>query len=162
MTPCNLARRYRQFKEPTAFILSVLKLVPKAKRVAWMLATIYQTERHHIWDGNYVAALEVLNSTEHQDLKLCLNFLDVLAYSRKAPISLRMYPCCCHWMDFHEIWHWGLTWKSVLGNSEFILKSGTNIGHFTWRIKYFLLLPATQIRHKHIFVQHSVLLHPLP
>jgi hypothetical protein len=48
MTPCNLVQMYRQFKEPTAYILSLVKFFPKAKRVALMLATVYQTKRHHI------------------------------------------------------------------------------------------------------------------
>ena len=73
-----------------------------------------------------------------------------------------VYPCSHvparlpYWMDFREIWYWGLWWKPAEMLTVW-LKSDKNIRQFTWRPKYILLLPMTSIRLIFIFVQHSVL-----
>jgi len=46
------------------------------------------------------------------------------------------HPChvrpSSHWKDFRETWYWGLLWKFV-AKIQIWLKSGKNIGNFTWR-----------------------------
>jgi hypothetical protein len=48
--------------------------------------------------------------------------------------SVRMYHLGCHWMDFREIWYWGLLRKSV-AKTQILLQSDRHIGEFTKRQK---------------------------
>ena len=64
--------------------------------------------------------------------------------------SVRLYHRGSHWVDIREIWCWKLLWKSV-GKIQIWLKSGGRLGHFTWRLKHLLLLPATLNLHKGAF-----------
>ena len=61
--------------------------------------------------------------------------------------SVRMHQHGSNWTDFHQIWHWRLLWKSV-ARIQIWLKSSESIGHFTRKLKYVLLLPATLDRRK--------------
>jgi hypothetical protein len=58
-----------------------------------------------------------------------------------------MHQRCSHQTDFHEVWYWGLSGKSVQQ-----LQNGINsdkiIGFFSWRPKYVAWMPATFSCHK--------------
>ena len=56
--------------------------------------------------------------------------------------SVIMYQRGSHWTDSRKILYCGLSWKSVQ-EVQIWLKFNKNIGHFTWRSEYILLLPAT-------------------
>jgi hypothetical protein len=91
----------------------------------------------------------------HNKNTLCAQdaeFLGPFAWSRKAPFNLVMSThLSVHLAEcisasptgrLCQIWYWGCLWKSVK-KPQILLKSGTNIEHFTWRPKYVLLLQAT-------------------
>jgi hypothetical protein len=68
--------------------------------------------------------------------------------------------------DISQLWvvvlcrRFGTTYRSIFKSQEcqeeICLKSGKNVGHLTWRPKYVLLFPATQIRHKSMSVRHWI------
>jgi hypothetical protein len=60
-------------------------------------------------------------------------------------LSVRMYQRGSHWTEFLEIWYCWLPWKSF-----------EKVAHVSWRLTYVLLLPAIQIRHKSLLVQHLI------
>jgi hypothetical protein len=50
-------------------------------------------------------------------------------------MSVHLYQCGCHWMDFQEILYWGPLLKPVK-KIQILLKSFKNIGYFTWGREY--------------------------
>ena len=63
--------------------------------------------------------------------------------------------CGSDWTDFRVIWYWGVH-INLSRNSQIWLKSGKNLWNSAWRPKWALLLLASYIRHKSIYVQHSL------
>jgi hypothetical protein len=77
---------------------------------------------------------------------------------RQLPsVSVHRYQHGSHWMDVCEIWCWGLLWKSV-GKFKIWLKSGRNIGHFTWSHKYILLMATDSFCKITLFHRSDILL----
>ena len=104
------------------------------------------------WVGNWRCRCS--NSRRHTYFKRNGTF----SKSRKAPINfisicpyVRMYQCGSYCTDFHEIWYWGLPWKSV-EKIQVWLQSCKSIRHFTWRLKYALLLATIlNLHHNALF-----------
>jgi len=81
-----------------------------------------------------------------------ISFLEVVTQLWKVPISFIIFghlhlSALLFWPDSCEIWYCALLWKSV-EEIQILSKVGKNVGHFTWIVKYILLLLATLICHK--------------
>jgi len=65
---------------------------------------------------------------------------------RPLCLSVRVYQRVSDWTNFHEIWSWALFNENLPRKSKFGWIR-VNIWHFSWRIKYALMLRATLHHH---------------
>jgi hypothetical protein len=91
---------------------------------------------HFACSPKYILLLATFNCHESN---LFVNGISLLFHS--SCLSAHMYQHGYHWMDFLDIWYWGL-YENVK-KIKIWLKLGRNIGHFTSEYEYILLLAAT-------------------
>jgi hypothetical protein len=84
----------------------------------------------------------------------CLLALSFPSFRLSVVLPVRPHVPAWH----QPVGYWILLWQWV-EELQIWLKSDKNVFHFTCRLKCVLLLPATWIRHKISFVQHSLFLY---